>query len=75
MTSSVTNISTWNYDSLGRITRAVWDGHSYEYIYDEQDTLKEKRSSGDVWFPTDYTARNRDLAAGISRDSIIKVIG
>lgn len=46
MTSSVTNISTWNYDSLGRITRAVWDGHSYEYIYDEQDNLKEKRSSG-----------------------------
>ncbi len=40
------NIRTWHYDSLGRITRAVCDGHSYEYIYDEQGNLKEKRSSG-----------------------------
>lgn len=41
-----TNISTWHYDSLGRITRAVCDGHSYEYVYDAQGNLKEKRSSG-----------------------------
>lgn len=40
------NISTWHYDSLGRITRAVCDGHSYEYAYDAQGHLKEKRSSG-----------------------------
>ena len=40
------NISTWHYDSLGRITRAVCNGHSYEYIYDEQGNLKEKCSSG-----------------------------
>ncbi|MDE6420827.1 MAG: hypothetical protein K2K87_09910 [Lachnospiraceae bacterium] len=40
------NISTWHYDSLGRIIRAVCDGHSYEYIYDAQGNLKEKRSSG-----------------------------
>ena len=40
------NIRTWHYDSLGRVTRAVCDGHSYEYIYDEQGNLKEKRSSG-----------------------------
>ena len=40
------NIRTWHYDSLGRITRAVCDGHSYEYIYDKQGNLKEKRSSG-----------------------------
>ena len=40
------NISTWHYDSLGRVTRAVCDGHSYEYIYDAQGNLKEKRSSG-----------------------------
>ena len=29
-----TNISTWHYDSLGRVTRAVCDGKSYDYIYD-----------------------------------------
>ena len=40
------NISTWHYDSLGRVTRAVCNGHSYEYVYDEQGRLKEKRSSG-----------------------------
>lgn len=40
------SISTWRYDSLGRVTRAVRDGHSYEYVYDEQGNLKEKRSSG-----------------------------
>lgn len=40
------NIRTWHYDSLGRVTRAVCDGHSYEYVYDEQGNLKEKRSSG-----------------------------
>ena len=40
------NISTWHYDSLGSVTRAVCDGHSYEYVYDAQGNLKEKRSSG-----------------------------
>ena len=40
------NIRTWHYDSLGRVTRVVCDGHSYEYIYDEHGSLKEKRSSG-----------------------------
>ena len=40
------NISTWHYDSLGRVTRAVCNGHSYEYVYDAQGNLKEKRSSG-----------------------------
>ena len=40
------NISTWHYDSLGRVTRAVCNGHSYEYVYDTQGRLKEKRSSG-----------------------------
>lgn len=40
------NISIWHYDSLGRVTRAVCNGHSYEYIYDAQGNLKEKRSSG-----------------------------
>ena len=40
------NISTWHYDSLGRVTRAVCNGHSYEYVYDAQGRLKEKRSSG-----------------------------
>ena len=39
-------ISTWHYDSIGRIARAVSDGHSYEYIYDEYGNLKEKRSNG-----------------------------
>ena len=39
-------ISTWQYDSLGRLTRAVREGHSYEYEYDAQGRLKEKRSSG-----------------------------
>ena len=41
-----TNISTWHYDSLGRIVRAVCGGHSYEYVYDAQGNLKEKRSGG-----------------------------
>ncbi len=40
------NISTWHYGSLGRVTRAVCNGHSYEYIYDKQGNLEEKRSSG-----------------------------
>ena len=40
------NISTWHYDSLGRVTRAVCNGHSYEYVYDTQGRLEEKRSSG-----------------------------
>lgn len=39
-------ISTWHYDSLGRLVRAVGDGHSYEYAYDGCGNLKEKRSSG-----------------------------
>ena len=39
-------ISTWHYDSLGRVTRAVCDGHSYEYLYGEKGNLKEKCSSG-----------------------------
>ena len=41
-----TNISTWHYDSLGRVTRAVCDGKFYEYIYDAHGNLKEKRSNG-----------------------------
>ena len=41
-----TNISTWHYDSLCRVTRAVCDGKSYEYIYDAYGNLKEKRSNG-----------------------------
>ena len=39
-------ITTFRYDSLGRIRQAVCDGHSYEYIYNDQGLLKEKRSSG-----------------------------
>ena len=39
-------ISTWNYDSIGRLICAVCDGHSYEYTYDNQGNLKEKRSNG-----------------------------
>lgn len=36
----------YDYDCLGRITCAVCDGHSYEYVYDAQGNLKEKRSGG-----------------------------
>ena len=39
-------VTTYGYDSLGRLTRAVCDGYSYEYYYNEQGLLKEKRSSG-----------------------------
>ena len=39
-------ISTWRYDSLGRLVHAVCDGHSYEYAYDSQGNLKEKRANG-----------------------------
>ena len=39
-------ISTWRYDSLGRLVHAACDGHSYEYAYDSQGNLKEKRSNG-----------------------------
>ena len=39
-------ITTYRYDSLGRLTRAICDGHSYEYEYNENGRLKEKRSSG-----------------------------
>lgn len=40
------NISIWHYDSIGRVIRAVCDGHSYEYVYDARGNLQEKRSSG-----------------------------
>ena len=39
-------VTTYGYDSLGRLTRAVCDGYSYEYYYNEQGLLREKRSSG-----------------------------
>ncbi len=39
-------ITTCRYDSLGRLTHAVCDGHSYEYLYNEDGQLKEKRSGG-----------------------------
>ncbi len=39
-------ITTCRYDSLGRLTHAVCNGHSYEYIYNGQGQLKEKRSGG-----------------------------
>ena len=39
-------ITTCRYDSLGRLTHAVCNGHSYEYIYNDQGQLKEKRSGG-----------------------------
>lgn len=39
-------VTTYGYDSLGRLTRAVCDGYSYEYYYNEQGLLAEKRSSG-----------------------------
>ncbi len=39
-------ITICRYDSLGRLTHAVCNGHSYEYIYNDQGRLKEKRSGG-----------------------------
>lgn len=39
-------ISTWRYDSLGRLIRGISGGHSYEYSYDSTGRLKEKRSAG-----------------------------
>ena len=39
-------ISTWRYDSLGRLVHAVCNGHAYEYAYDSQGNLKEKRANG-----------------------------
>ena len=39
-------VTTYGYDSVGRLTRAVCDGYSYEYYYNEQGLLAEKRSSG-----------------------------
>lgn len=39
-------ITTYGYDSLGRLTRAVCGGHSYEYYYNEQGRLREKRCGG-----------------------------
>ncbi len=39
-------ITTCRYDSLGRLTHAVCNGYSYEYIYNGQGQLKEKRSGG-----------------------------
>ena len=39
-------ISTWRYDSLGRLVHAVCNGHAYEYTYDSQGNLKEKRANG-----------------------------
>ena len=34
-------ITTYGYDSLGRLTHAVCDGYSYEYYYNEQGLLKD----------------------------------
>ena len=39
-------LTTFWYDSMGRLVQAVGNGHSYEYEYNEQGYLKEKRSSG-----------------------------
>ena len=39
-------VTTCRYDSLGRLIHAVCNGHSYEYIYNDQGRLKEKRSGG-----------------------------
>lgn len=39
-------VTTCRYDSIGRLVRAICDGHSYEYEYDAYGRLKEKRSSG-----------------------------
>ena len=47
-------ITTFRYDSLGRIRKAVCDGHSYEYIYNDQGLLKEKRSSGKCLLSYEY---------------------
>lgn len=41
-------------DSWGRIRQAVCDGHSYEYIYNDQGLLKEKRSSGKCLISYEY---------------------
>lgn len=35
-------ITTFRYDSLGRIRQAVCDGHSYEYIYNDQGLLNRE---------------------------------
>ena len=63
-------ISTWRYDSLGRLVRAVCNGHSYEYIYDSQGSLKEKRSNGKrlVSYAYDKTGKIREIKdpAGVS---------
>ena len=47
-------ITTFRYDSLGRIRQAVCDGYSYEYIYNDQGLLKEKRSSGKCLISYEY---------------------
>ena len=47
-------ITTFRYDSLGRIRQAVCDGHSYEYIYNDQGLIKEKRSSGKCLISYEY---------------------
>ena len=63
-------ISTWRYDSLGRLIHAVCDGHSYEYAYDNQGNLKEKRSNGKllVAYTYDSTGNITEIKdpAGIS---------
>ena len=55
-------ITTYQYDSLGRLARAVCDGHSYEYFYNEQGLLREKRSSGKRLIAYEY-----DRAGHIAR--------
>ena len=63
-------ISTWRYDSLGRLVHAVCDGHSYEYAYDSHGNLKEKRSNGKllVAYTYDSTGNITEIKdpAGIS---------
>ena len=63
-------ISTWRYDSLGRLVHAVCDGHSYEYAYDSHGNLKEKRSNGklQVSYTYDSTGNITEIKdpAGVS---------
>lgn len=63
-------ISTWRYDSLGRLVCAVCNGHAYEYIYDKQGNLKEKRSNGKrlVSYAYDRTGKIKEIKdpAGVS---------
>ncbi len=72
-------VSTYRYDAIGRLVQAVCGGASYEYTYDEQGRLKEKRSAGKRLLSYTYDTAGRTASvtdpAGVRTDYEYDILG